>query len=268
MRTEMTPPDLPIPDVRFLLVAGLIQFPLMIGLPIALAWFARRRLGVPLWVVALGMAGFVGSQIVHLPLNYALGLLGREGWLSHAPLPILTIAVGLSAGLCEELARYGIMRAMAHKQNGWPVAIAYGVGHGGGEALIFGLLALANTVAMALLSRLGELAQRPEVQAAAWSFWSTPWYTPAFAGWERLSAILAHLGMSVLVMRAVTRRNPLYLVAAIGAHTLLDALILPLRAAQVGVFWTELIVFVVGCVLAAVALGMREQAATTRPSRA
>lgn len=261
-------PDLPIPDARFLAMAGLVQFPLMIGLPILLAWMVRRRLAVPLWVVGLGMAGFVGSQVVHLPLNFALGLLGREGALTHAPMPVLTIVVGLSAGLCEELARYVAMRAMAHKQTGWNAAIAYGVGHGGVEALIFGLLALANTVAMTLLSQLGDVAQRPEVQAAAWTFWSNPWYTPAFAGWERVSAMMAHVGMSVLVMRSVTRRNVLYLVAAIGAHTLLDALILPLQAARIGTFWTELIVFAFGCALLGVALGLRDKPARAHPSTA
>jgi uncharacterized membrane protein YhfC len=151
------------------------------------------------------------------------------------------------------------MRAMASKQTGWPAAIAYGVGHGGVESLILGLLAAVNMIAMTLLPRLGELAQRPEVQAAAWSFWSNPWYTPVFAGWERLSAIMAHVGMSVLVMRAVTRRNPLYLIAAIGAHTLLDALILPLHAAHVGILWVELIVSAFGCVLIALAIGLRDK---------
>ena len=55
------------------------------------------------WVGA-GAITFIGSQIVHLPLNWKLGQIGLIP--SATPISFQTAALlGLTAGLCEELAR-------------------------------------------------------------------------------------------------------------------------------------------------------------------
>ena len=55
----------------------------MIFFPLALGWWIRRRYRVGWGIFFAGAATFVLSQIVHLPLNWALGLLGGgRGWRS------------------------------------------------------------------------------------------------------------------------------------------------------------------------------------------
>ena len=248
--------DLPPVKVPMVVAAVLVQYPLMIVLPVVLGLWLRKRLRVPIWVWFAGMASFVGSQVIHLPLNFLLGF----GPLKGAPLPATAVVLGLSAGLCEECARYLVMRLLQRRQQtGWAAAMLLGAGHGGVEAILFGDLAALALLSMLLLPLAGEKAALPEVQAAAWSYWTNAWYTPLYAGVERVGAMMAHLGMSVLVMRAVTRKNLFWLAAAIGAHALMDGLILSLKAARIGDLWLEGVVLVIGAALLAVALLLRER---------
>ncbi len=64
-----TPPK---KKVAFLLVSLLFQIPLMIGLPLWLGLRLRRKLDIPMKVWAIGALAFVVSQVVHLPLNWAV----------------------------------------------------------------------------------------------------------------------------------------------------------------------------------------------------
>src|SRR5262249_45823734 len=79
----------------------------MLVFPLAVGRFVARRFGVPWSLWAYGALTFVASQVVHLPLNWATGLLGKPPrGLGLMPLPLLALVAGLSAGLCEELTRY------------------------------------------------------------------------------------------------------------------------------------------------------------------
>lgn len=258
-----------------LAVALLVAFPLMIVLPIALGVMLSKKLGVSGKLWGLGALSFVASQIVHIPLNWAVGLLGgAPRALGTLPMPWLALALGLSAGLCEELARYVFLRFVARKaKRTWAEALQFGAGHGGIEAIIIGVLLGLTFVSMILLHFVppATLGVPPsaagEVAAAVDAFWSQPWYTPAVGGIERVSAMTAHIGMTVLVMRSVSRHNPLYLLAAIGAHTAVDA----------GAVWsishfstaaTEALVGVMAAGLLALTLALREESPSSPPAQA
>ena len=93
----------------FLLSSVLIQYPLMILFPLALGWWIRRRYRVGWGIFWAGAATFVLSQIVHLPLNWALGLLGGGRGVALWPLAAMALVAGLSAALCEEGARWIVL---------------------------------------------------------------------------------------------------------------------------------------------------------------
>lgn len=207
--------------------AILIQFPLMLLLPVALGLLVRRRLDVGMSVWVLGGVTFVASQVVHLPLNWALGLLGPPRGVALWPLPLVGLTAGLSAGLCEELARYTSMRWLLKQRRDWPGGVQFGAGHGGMEAILIGLLALGSFASVLIAPWAAVFGvpedQRAMVRHAARGYWALPWYLPVLAGWERVCAIAFHVGASVLVMRAVTHRRLVWLVLAIALHTLLNA---------------------------------------------
>ena len=62
---------------------------LMIATPVILAVLLRRRFAAPWFLFLAGSATFIGSQIVHIPLNNWLadvGLLPATGTLTGPPL--------------------------------------------------------------------------------------------------------------------------------------------------------------------------------------
>lgn len=223
--TENLPPI----NAAFIVAAVLIQFPLMILFPLALGGWIRRRYRVGWGIFGAGALTFIASQVVHLPLNYALGLLGGGRGVALWPLPLLALVAGLSAGVCEEGARWLALRFALKRARSWRAGLQFGAGHGGGEAIIFGLLALVSFISMIALRSLGgaALGVAPEaaeqVRAAQTAYWASPWYLPIVAGLERLFAIAVQIALAQLVMCSFTRRNPAYLGAAIAFHTVLDA---------------------------------------------
>jgi uncharacterized membrane protein YhfC len=227
-------PEAPVPsgppplNVPFLLSSVLIQYPLMIFFPLVLGWWIRRRYRVGWGIFWAGAATFILSQIVHLPLNWALGLLGGGRGVALWPLAALALVAGLSAALCEEGARWIVLTFFLKRCRRWDQGLQYGAGHGGVEAIIFGVLALISFISMialrfldpAVLNLAGAAAE--QVQAQMTQYWATPWYMSILGGLERVFAITLQIAMALLVVRSVARRQLLYLLAAIGLHTAVD----------------------------------------------
>ena len=231
-------------NIPFLIAAVLVQYPLMLIFPLLLGWWIRRRYGVSWGIFGAGALTFVASQAVHLPLNWALGLLGPGRGVALWPLGAMALVAGLSAGVCEEVARWVVLRFFLKRARGWRKALQFGAGHGAAEAIIFGVLALLSLVSM-LAARTLDLAAfglpgatAEQARAAVAAYWATPWYMSAVAGLERVFAITFHIAMAVLVMRAVVRRRIGYLIAAIAAHAALD-FIAVWGALRLGVIWVE-----------------------------
>jgi uncharacterized membrane protein YhfC len=211
-----------------LYVTFVVQILIMLGFPVVLWLLLRRRSGVTWGLIGAGAVSFVASQVVHLPLNWALGLLGGGRGVALWPMPLIALVAGLSAGVCEEMARYLVLRFWRQEARSWIQGVAFGAGHGGVEAGLLGLLAAVNFVAMVALRELGPSALGlsgevlEQVQAQTEAYWSTPWYLPLLGGLERVSAIIIQIALSLLVLQSLTRDNVVWLLAAIGAHALVD----------------------------------------------
>lgn len=207
----------------------ILQILVMLGLPVGLWLLLRRRPGVSWGLIGAGVLTFIGSQIVHLPLNWALGLLGGRRGVALWPLPLMALVAGLSAGVCEEMARYLVLRFWRREARSWAQGVAFGAGHGGVEAIITGILVLITFANMLILRGMGPEAlglsdeMLEQVQAQVDAFWSIPWYLPLLGGLERVCAITIQIALSLLVVRALAHRNMGWLLAAIGAHALVDS---------------------------------------------
>ena len=212
-----------------LILLYVLNFLLMIGLPLLLgAWLARRyRVSWRLFV--MGAVTFVLSQVGHLPFN---GLVFGGRFLPPAsdwPQPLFFLALGLSAGLFEEPARYLVYRFWLKNARAWREGVMFGAGHGGGEAIIVGLIAALQTINLLALQNmdLNTLGLTPEQLAALQTQMDTvfnaPWYMALLGAVERVFAIIFHISASLLVLQVFRRRNFLWLVAAILWHTTLNA---------------------------------------------
>ena len=226
---QQNPIELPPIDWLRLGITVLVQLPLMVAFPIGLGWWLRHRYQLYWRLFFAGGMVFIASQVVHLPLNWALGLLGSPRGAALLPLPWVALIAGLSSGICEEGARWVALRFFLRKDRGWKPALQLGAGHGGIEAILVGGLVFWGLINVLLTQSVGlealGLKGNAAVQAAEQikAYWSVEWYLPIFAGLERVFTITMHILMTVLVMRSFTRRNLLYLLAAIGVHTTMNA---------------------------------------------
>ena len=204
---------------------------LMIVLPVALAAALRRRYPAPWLLFCAGMLTFTVSQIVHFPLNdwlMEIGLLPQRG-VEDRPLWQSALVLGLTAGLCEELARaagYALLR----RARGISDGIMLGLGHGGIESMVFGGVMTAATIGSLLplvgqdLTQMNLLpAQIETVQLTIQRLLENPWnlFLPLV---ERLLAISIHVAFSLIVLQAFRRRQPLYVLLAILLHAAFDML--------------------------------------------
>jgi len=212
-----------------------LNFVLMIGIPVFLA-MKIYRLGKsgfrPIWI---GAVVFVLSQVGHIPFNQFLmvpflearGISPASG--DGIPLIVFGLAVGLSAGIFEEVARYFALRLWLKKDHQEILPVKYGAGHGGVEALLLGLLGLVAFVQVLVLGGEGALTgfepeQAALIQSQLEIYWAVPWQHSLLGAWERISAMAFHIGASIMVYKSIVEKKPAWLVIALLGHTVLDAL--------------------------------------------
>jgi uncharacterized membrane protein YhfC/ABC-type transport system involved in multi-copper enzyme maturation permease subunit len=193
---------------------------------VAIIWLRRAR-RVPWLFFCVGILTFLGAQVVHLPLNK---LLSEVGWLAENPtagsLYQTAVILGLTAGLTEELARtvgYALVRRARRYEDG----IMMGLGHGGIEAMIIGVVVAASVSSLWLVQGGGlpDIELTAEQSAALDQQLSLISGSPmlAFAPLvERLLAMTLHVSLSIMVLLAFVRRNWLYVAAAVLAHAAVD----------------------------------------------
>ncbi len=207
---------------------GLVTLVIILVPVVAIVWLRRLR-RVPWLLFCVGVLTFLGAQVIHLPLNR---LLSDAGLLAEDPasgsLLATALILGLTAGLTEELARaagYAIVKRARRYEDG----IMMGLGHGGIEAMIIGVLVAAGASSL-WLAREGVLppieltAEQSAVLGQQLTLLnSSP--TVAFVPLvERLIALILHVSLSIMVLMAFARRNWIYVGAAIVVHAAVDFL--------------------------------------------
>lgn len=252
-----------------LVAAFVVEILIMLGAPVALWLFLRRRYRASWGLIAVGALTFILSQVVHLPLNWGLGLLGGRRGVALWPLPAMAAVAGLSAGLCEEGARYLVLRFWRKEARSWAQGLAFGAGHGGMESILVGLSVLSGFVSMLVLRTVGPEAMGlsgellEQVQSQMEAYWAIPWYLPLLGGLERVFALTMQVAFALLVLQAVVRRNLLWLGVAVLAHALVDGLAVVLVQSGVSLPAVEGVVFILALGALAVILALRPRPAET-----
>jgi ABC-2 type transport system permease protein len=232
------------------ILAYILSVLLMIGFPVAAAIALRRRFAVPWFLFLVGVATFAGSQAVHLPLNAALeriGLLPEQGVSGTHPLWQTALLLGLTAGLTEETARavgYALLRRWRRFEHG----LMMGLGHGGLEAMVTGVIAAAALGSLLPLRDVNlETLSLSVEQLAALRVQLQALESPLYAALpllERLGAVALHVILSVLVWRAFDRRRIGYGLVALGYHWLVDSVLVYVASRTESLAWTYAGLFV------------------------
>jgi uncharacterized membrane protein YhfC len=199
------------------LVSIVIELILVIAGAIGLGVFLRRRLPERWSAWFAGGLAFVASQVLRLPLlsafAAALPLLGI-GPTTPAYLPVLITVQLASSGLFEETARYVVMRWLIKRVRDWKSGVMLGAGHGGVEAILVIGLASINLIALLAFgdtllaqTQAAAPAQVPALQAQIEAVRGMQWWAPVLGVYERVGAVMLHISLSLLVMKAVRGDN-------------------------------------------------------------
>lgn len=216
--------------IIFMIIQGILA----VGVPIFCLIYFIRKYRISWKPILIGLLVFiVFSQILEPMLHqYVLqtNTVTKE-WLSN-PF-IYALYGGLAAGIFEEGGRFLGFRYLLHKYRDWEDGIAYGIGHGGIEALLIGGFSVISLLATAFMINSGTMEQMIQetggsaaesLQAGKEQLLNTPAYEFILGGLERVFAFIAHLGFSLLVLYGIRNRRNIFLLYAILAHAVLDFL--------------------------------------------
>ncbi|MGD2162015.1 MAG: YhfC family glutamic-type intramembrane protease [Anaerolineales bacterium] len=213
-----------------LAIVHVLNFSLMIGLPLALGVWLTRRFRLSWGLFGWGALTFIASQALHIPFNQLI----LVPWIVGLGFPdevlgliIGSLLVGLSAGVFEELARYVFLQRWAREARSWRSGLLYGAGHGGVEAMIFGGLAMFSFI-QAMVLRNADLAQVLEpgeialAQQQLEAYWGMSPGLALLGAIERVFALLVQMSAALMVVISVVRSDRWWLIAAIAWHTIVD----------------------------------------------
>lgn len=205
-----------------------------IAVPILLAWWLVKKYNARVETILVGAGVFIVFSLVLESMVHNIVLKGAYGAAITGNIWYYALYGGLAAGIFEETGRFLAMKFLLKKEPRTALpAVAYGVGHGGAEMLlIFGLTMISNIV-LATMINAGQadtiLATVPEegkaqVEAQFAQLQAAGARSILLGMWERISALILQLGLSVMVWTAVCKGGKwLWLFpAAILLHFLVD----------------------------------------------
>lgn len=195
-----------------------------IGLPVALTIWVMKKYKPGFWAVASGMIVFFVLQIlirINLVSWFQISDFGKAFIENNMILYIILLS--LSAGIFEEFGRYFAFKVMLKRKREFRHGLAYGIGHGGIEAVILVGIAYVTNIIFSLVINSGALssleglvgtALQPTINTLA----NTPSIMFMYGGIERIFAICLHIALSIMVLYGVRKRNIGYTFLAILIH--------------------------------------------------
>ena len=205
------------------------------AVPVILSVYLVRKHRARLSTILIGAGTFILFALVLESIMHQLVLKGPYGATILDKTLRYAIYGGLAAGVFEETGRFLSMKFLMKKEPSAPLpGVAYGIGHGGVEMLIiFGITMINNLVISALINsgQTDALFSKVPEDAAVQLQAQLDQLQTIGAGalliglWERISALVLHLGLSMLVWVAVRKGGKwLWLFpAAIALHASVDA---------------------------------------------
>ena len=246
------------------IIMFLVNAVLGIAIPVFLAWWAVKKHNANLSTILIGAGTFLVFALMLESLVHRLVLSGPRGDAIQGNILYYALYGGLMAGLFEETGRFLSMKYLMKKEpSDTKAAVSYGIGHGGVEMIIVFALSMISLFVMAVMINAGQtdalLSNAPaeaqdQLSAQFEQLKTASAGTYLYALWERFSALILHVSLSILVWVAVRKGGKwLWLFpAAILLHALVDGLAVILSKSA-GMFSIELIVMALAIAFAGLA---------------
>lgn len=250
-----------------------LNMALGILIPMILLVYFKKKYGASIKSFLTGCAvmllfALVLEQIVH---SIVFGSPAGSVILDH--IWLYALYGSLMAGLFEETGRFLAMRYVLKKEHGNAHnALMYGAGHGGFEMFVILSIGMINNLVYSVMINLGQTqallapldeAARGTLQAAFDSLIQTPSWYFVLSPVERLAAITAQIGLSVIVWHAAAGKKAKggLLVLAILLHAFLDGVAVLAAKSGISLIVVEGFVWLIAIVIALIARKVWKQEA-------
>ena len=201
----------PVSSIISMAVGALVGF----AAPVALVWWLVKKHNARIENVLFGAGVFFLFALILEPIVHQIVLNGPAGSGIIGNTWKYALYGGSMAALFEESGRFLAMKFLMKKEPSSAIpGVAYGLGHGGMEMLmLFGVGMISNMV-IAIMMNAGQmdalLANVPvdtleQAQAQLSGIEDITAGTLAIGFWERCSALLLQLGLSLTMWTAVRR---------------------------------------------------------------
>lgn len=206
-------------SMNFMIISAIISFFIPIGAYI----YFKKMDKITFKPVFIGILTFIlFSQVLEKLLHYVV--------ISNKVITnqfVFTIYGALAAGIFEEVGRYIMYKSFLKKNREWKDGVAFGIGHGGIEAILIGGFSYINLFIYSQMINSGTFdliaSKLPADSVTALkNSLMLPSYNFLLGGIERLSAFVMQIGFSLIVLYAVRERKHLYLLLAVLLHAFID----------------------------------------------
>lgn len=228
-------------SILFMTISAVVCF----LFPIVILFCFKRKEKISLKPFFVGMiVFFVFTQILEKALHMVV--LGNN--LITNPI-LFSIYGAFAAGIFEEVGRFIAFKTVLKKNHDWKDGIAYGIGHGGIEAILIGAVANIQCLIYSNMINSGsfDTALSSKVPAAQASQLkqlkevliqtSSSNYIIGFG--ERIFAFGIQMALTMVVLYAIRNRKNIYLFIAILLHALVDFPAALYQAKIVNLFFAE-----------------------------
>lgn len=233
-----------------LVIAFLIAILIEIALPIGLTIWVIKRFKITWVVILIGMMTFMIVQGIQIPIlswlskfaESTVGINAIAGW-QHI---FEGLVFGLTAGILAEITRWSSFKFINQILKDNIHAISLGLGYSLIETiLLVGLPILVSFITMLVYKNadINDLSLPEGLVNQVQSLWSIPWHTPLISAIERLTSMISHITLNVIVLQVFLKKKIHYLFYAIVWHTILDALPIMMNGLNVKA-WNIVIVLV------------------------
>jgi len=228
--------------------------------PILLCIFFLRKTRPGIMPVLIGAAVFIVfalilEQILHYAILSAIpqtsAFLKENDWA-------YVIYGAMAAGIFEEFGRFLAFFFIMKKKREWKHGIAYGIGHGGIEAVLLIFPAVLNNLIYAVMINTGSFdslvtsmpggasgaAGTALMQVRDSLLTDSSWLFAA-AGFERIFTIIIQIALSLVVLYAVYTKKYLFVGLAILLHAAIDVPAVLFQRGVLPLWVTEIIVGII-----------------------
>lgn len=232
----------------------------------ALVWKKLCGRGVSFMPLVIGAAGFYISARV-LELGVHMVCIVADNPISrfiNGSTPAYVIYGAFMAGIFEECGRYIIIKYIMKKNRTKENYVMYGIGHGGIEVWTITLMTVISLFAVAIMLKyqgfestlklMGITENTPENLAAqsVQLMSLAAGFSPALGAvyvLERIIAMCAHIGFTIIVAYGIEKNRIRYLFMAVLAHAAFDIFPAMYQRGAVGIVITEIWILVCAVIL-------------------